>query len=93
MPSFTATIETEVEVDFEVFCGTCGDGLCGQSEGRQSRNRAYPQVTVEVCQKCVESAKDELNDQIYELKERLVELEIALGEAQEIIESTTKPTT
>jgi hypothetical protein len=83
MPSFTASVTTEVDVDFEVFCGTCGAGLCGQSEGRQSRNRAYPQVTVEACQKCIENAKDELNDEIYELKERIVSLEIQLGEMTE----------
>lgn len=27
------------DVNFEVFCGTCGKGLCSQAEGRNSRSR------------------------------------------------------
>jgi hypothetical protein len=60
MPSF--------EINFEVFCGTCGAGLCNQSDTRKSRHRDHDQVTVDVCQDCVEKAKALLNDRIEELE-------------------------
>ena len=50
MPSFT--------VDFEVFCGTCGAGLCNQSDTRKSRQRGEDQVTVDACEKCVGESYD-----------------------------------
>jgi hypothetical protein len=67
MPSF--------DVEFEVFCGTCGAGLCSQSDGRNSRNRHQPQVTVEVCKDCVEKATQPLEDEILEMRSRIDELE------------------
>lgn len=50
MPDFTVT------VDFEVYCATCGAGLCNQSstEERSSRLR----VNVEVCERCKERERD-----------------------------------
>jgi hypothetical protein len=48
MPSF--------EVEFEVYCD-CGVGLCLKSTG--SNGRGGPRVTVEPCEKCIESAKGE----------------------------------
>ena len=47
MPSF--------EVEFEVYCGRCGAGLCNQSVGY---NRRGPRVDVEPCGKCLENAED-----------------------------------
>jgi TolA-binding protein len=67
MPSF--------DVEFEVFCGTCGAGLCGQSDGRNSRNRHQPQVTVEVCKDCVEKATQPIEDELSEMQSRIDELE------------------
>ncbi len=65
MPSF--------EISFEVFCGTCGAGLCNQSDSRKSRYRGEDQVTVEVCEKCIESATSPLNEKIEELEQLLAE--------------------
>ena len=70
MPSF--------DVEFEVFCGTCGAGLCNQSDTRKSRTRGENQVTVEVCQNCIEKAEAPLH-------ERIEELEQLLEEARELI--------
>lgn len=50
MPSFT--------LDFEVFCGTCGAGLCNESDTRKSRHRGENQVTVNSCDKCVSDGYD-----------------------------------
>ena len=52
MPSFDSTIE------FEVYCATCGAGLCGQSTGSSPSNRE-PRVDVEACKNCIKNAKEE----------------------------------
>lgn len=52
MPRFTAQIETEVEVEFEVFCGKCGAGLCSNSTGGNTHRRNFPFVTVIPCENC-----------------------------------------
>lgn len=60
MPSF------QIDVEFEVFCGTCGAGLCYESDTRTSRNRQFPQVTVNACPKCIEAALERGRDEIRE---------------------------
>jgi len=53
MPSF------DIGVEFEVFCGKCGSGLCLQSHTRYSRTRSLPQVVVDPCSACLENAADD----------------------------------
>lgn len=92
MPSFQTTVKTEVDVDidFEVFCARCGAGLCNQSDTRSSHNRNYPQVTVEPCDKCIETAKDEGYDKGYE-KGYESGLKDGAAEALEEAEQRLKP--
>jgi hypothetical protein len=73
MPSFQTTVnmDVEVDVDFEVFCARCGAGLCNQSDTRTSRNRKYPQVTVEPCERCLENAAEEARQKAMEEAEQL----------------------
>ena len=76
MPTFD-----NIEIDFEVFCGTCGAGLCNESDTRSSHGRRHPQVVVNACPNCmknkdyeIKDLKDEiadLNVQIYHLEEEL----------------------
>jgi hypothetical protein len=49
MPEFT--------VDFEVYCGKCGAGLCKQSNTEV--RRGVPRVTVEPCNNCMSDSRDE----------------------------------
>ena len=89
MPTFTQ-VECKTDIDFEVFCGTCGAGLCNNSDTRNSRNRNYPQVTVDACEKCMENAKDEgieegradRDEELAELQARIDELEKELNDIQ-----------
>jgi hypothetical protein len=67
MPSF--------DVEFEVFCGTCGEGLCNQSDTRKSHRRQENQVTVDVCPKCIEAATSPLQEQVRELEQKLEEMQ------------------
>lgn len=58
MPEFT--------VEFEVFCATCGAGLCSVSEGGNSPRRRHPFVRVEPCAACLEKAEDVAADRAYD---------------------------
>ena len=81
MPSFKKDIE--VEIDFEVFCRTCGAGLCGNTTTRYSRSRGEPQIVVDVCDVCIKQKDDEID----ELKDRISQLEEELEKQLE--KSTT----
>jgi hypothetical protein len=73
MPSFSQIeITTTVDVDFEVFC-SCGAYMCGETDTRNSRNRNTPQAVVNACQRCIEDAKEPLEDRIEELQQLLAE--------------------
>ena len=75
MPTFEdVTIETVIAVDFEVFCGTCGEGLYSESDTRKSRGRNYLQVTVNACPKCIAEKDQEIRDLKYELEQLEIEL-------------------
>jgi hypothetical protein len=75
MPTFeNVAVETSIDVDFEVYCGTCGAGLCSVSDTRKSNNRGYLQVTVDACPDCMKEKEDEIDDlkaQIKELEDKL----------------------
>lgn len=86
MPNIKCQTEVEVDIDFEVFCGTCNNGLCNNTETRLSRTRSHPQIVVEVCQDCI-SEKDEeienLKNEIEELKEEIIRLNNKIDEYEE----------
>jgi len=76
MPTFEG-VEITASVDFEVFCGTCGEGLCDESSTRLSRNRGHAQVEVNACPRCMKEKDDEiesLKDEIESLKEQIENL-------------------
>ncbi len=82
MPTFSSiTLEVSADIDFEVYCGVCGAGLCNVSSTRESRNRKYPQVTVEPCEACIETAKESAREEAEkEYQQRIEELEERLNE-------------
>lgn len=47
----------EIEVQVEIWC-SCGEGLCNQSTPGKDRH-GDPKITVEPCQKCLDSARDD----------------------------------
>jgi len=58
MPVFNTTVNTEVEIEFEVFCAICGAGLCSLSKTGTTSRRNMPYVEVEPCPKCLDNEKD-----------------------------------
>jgi hypothetical protein len=79
MPSF--------DVEFEVFCETCGEGLCNQSKTRKSRSRGENQVTVEVCQRCVANATSPLSERIEELEQALEEARCQIEACERLLDA------
>ena len=78
MPKFQTQITVDAEVEFEVFC-SCGNGMCGATETRESRSRRYPQAVVEPCPKCLQAARDEGAEEARdEMQKRIDELEAEL---------------
>jgi predicted RNase H-like nuclease (RuvC/YqgF family) len=81
MPTFE-NIEIEVsqkiDIDFEVFCGTCGAGICSESDTRRSRGRGHLQVIVNACPSCMKQKDEEiknLKDENSDLESKLYKLE------------------
>ena len=66
MPSFTAEVTATADVDFEVYCGECGAGLCSQSKATDSVGRRWARVTVMPCKSCLKEAHDEGCDEGYD---------------------------
>lgn len=48
-----------VECEFEVFCGGCGAGLCGNCTEGKTPRRGMSFISVNPCEKCLETARDE----------------------------------
>lgn len=70
-------------IDFEVICGTCGAGLCNNTNIRYSNNRKMPQVVVEVCEDCLQKKQDEITD----LQQEVNELEKEIDDLKKTIDS------
>lgn len=73
MPSFDdieVTVTGNITVDFEVYCDTCGHGLCMLTNTGITHNRRQLFLKVEVCPICIK----EKNDEIDELKIKIKEL-------------------
>jgi hypothetical protein len=49
-------------LEFEVFCGKCGAGLCNQSSTSNSNRRQMNAVNVDPCKKCITEACEEAAD-------------------------------
>ena len=60
MPSFN------VDIEFEVYCGSCGAGLCSQSETQDPGIRTLAKVTVMPCERCLRNSRGEGVDEGYD---------------------------
>lgn len=47
----------EIELNIELYCATCGAGICGN--GTATQRRGQPCFQIEACDKCVSTADDE----------------------------------
>lgn len=70
MPSF------DTEIEFEVYCDTCGAGLCGDSTTTFGRSRGIRQVRVKACYNCIDKKDSEISN----LKSEIESLEKVIEE-------------
>ncbi len=49
--------DVDAEVEFEVFCGRCGKGLCNVSETGKTKGSGMHYVNVQPCWNCEEMAE------------------------------------
>ena len=54
MPLIDVTVDGEIEI--EVYCDDCGDGLCNQARGVRTYKRDMPSIRVKACQTCINMA-------------------------------------
>lgn len=61
MPTIKTQIDTtvDVELEVEIFCATCGAGLCKGSTAVKTRNRQADAINVEACLKCLSNSFNE----------------------------------
>lgn len=65
MPSF----DDNITIEFEVYCDTCGTGLCNDSTVTIGRSRGIRQVRVKACYSCMDKKDDEISDLKAEIEE------------------------
>lgn len=71
------------DVDFEVYCAECDEGLCRNAETDYT-NKGGLLLNVTPCQRCLDAAKQDGRDEAAEgYDERIRDLERDLEEAQE----------
>jgi hypothetical protein len=74
MPSFSHT----TDFDFEVYCDTCGFGLCAESREVTTLKRGMPSIRVNVCPECMKSKDSEIDDLKREVESLKAELDRAV---------------
>lgn len=45
-------------LEFEVYCASCGEGLCNNCEEGTTKGRNMPIIKIEPCSKCIDAAED-----------------------------------
>jgi hypothetical protein len=66
MPTITTEETVKIELEFEVYCNTCGAGLCGETT---VKGHTYPQVKVNVCPDCMKDKDEEIKGLQEEIKQ------------------------
>ena len=58
----TSPTMVEIVVDIEIYCDTCGAGLCLEARGTAGKTRGEPQYRVNACPTCIARKDDEIAD-------------------------------
>lgn len=54
----------DISIDIELYCNTCGSGICGN--GMATYTRRQPCFRIDACEKCTENARDDGYEKGYE---------------------------
>ena len=68
MPRISTSVDTtvDVEVEIEIYCASCGAGLCNISSVSKTARRPRNAIDVEACPKCLDRARDDGYEKGYE---------------------------
>lgn len=80
-----------LEIEVEIYCDTCGSGLCNRTDYVRTRNRQEHSFRVEACDECIDKAvekavenkESELQEIIDDLRDQIENLKESLKEANE----------
>ena len=56
----------DIEVEIEVYCAKCGEGLCNQTEAVRTHGRRAPAFRVQPCERCLNEAESRGHDKGYD---------------------------
>ena len=78
------------EINIEIYCAECGEGLCNQTNFAKTRHRNEPSFRVQPCKKCLDNARNEGYEAAQEeAAEKMAEMEASHKEEIELaIQST-----
>lgn len=48
----------EIAVNIEIYCASCGQGICNYADAGKTRGRGEPIFTITPCPKCMEAEYD-----------------------------------
>ena len=65
MPEIRIKQEIECDINIDVYCGTCGAGLCSQTKV----NDRHMSFTVDVCLRCMEKKDQEIESLLNQIEE------------------------
>jgi hypothetical protein len=81
MPDIKITQEVDYDVNIDVYCGTCGNGLCCNTTVDDRRMS----FTVEACPDCMYRKDEEIKANIKANEEEIERLENEIEKLKEII--------
>lgn len=85
MPTFN-NVEIEIiqniDVDFEVYCNTCGKGLCSESYTKVDNNNGRLKLFVNACPYCIEEINMEIKKLLQEKNEEIEILQTEIDKLQ-----------
>lgn len=58
-------IEVNIEVNIELYCDTCGAGICSLATATKTRNRQEPCFLIKACETCMKKSRQEGYDDGY----------------------------
>lgn len=74
----TIQVVAEIEADFEVFCGICGAGVCGDTIVKKHLQNNHITVACSDCKKHIDELENKVYDlecQIFQFKQDIIALE------------------
>lgn len=77
------TLTESAEIEFELWCARCGSGICAETKYKKGSTNEFT-TSCPDCEKDWERKEKELNEEIEELKSKVLDLEDELRNVQAV---------